>query len=235
MRIYDDEVAMGYLRPAIFDGLERVFAGFGTRGAAPPAQLATLKQIHSARVVAVDRAGYAGEGDALVTNTPGVLVGVKTADCVPILLVDPERRAAAAVHAGWRGSAAGILTRAVEAMTRQFGCRPESLLAAIGPAIGECCYEVGPEVAREFGDESGGKVHLDLAGINLRQLTLAGVPERNIEVMGLCTFCEPTQFYSFRREKEEAGRMFSVVGILPNSGVPESTESFNLASLDCLS
>ena len=129
--------------------------GFGTRNADIPglfANLATLKQIHSATCLpAGGRAGLIGEGDALLEDAPGAVVAVRTADCIPILLVDERRRAVAAVHAGWRGTAAGIAWRAVEAMHERFGTDAGDVHAAIGPGIGECCFEVGPEVAAEFG------------------------------------------------------------------------------------
>ena len=121
--------------------------GFGTRLSDIPAafgQLATLKQIHSSSCVAAGgRAGVLGEGDALIENEPGSVVAVKTADCIPILLVDERLRAVAAVHAGWRGTAAQIAAGAVKAMAGRFGTRAEDLHAAIGPGIGKCCYEVG--------------------------------------------------------------------------------------------
>jgi hypothetical protein len=129
--------------------------GFGTRNADIPglfANLATLKQIHSSTCLpAGGRAGLIGEGDALLEDAPGAVVAVRTADCIPILLVDQRLRAVAAVHAGWRGTAAGIARRAVEAMRERFGTDAGDVHAAIGPGIGECCFEVGPEVAAEFG------------------------------------------------------------------------------------
>jgi YfiH family protein len=189
--------------------------GFGTRLTDIPAafsHLATLKQIHSSTCVAAEgRCGILGEGDALLENTPGAVVAVKTADCIPILLVDSRRRAVAAVHAGWRGAAARIAPHAVAAMQSRFASDPADLDAAIGPGIGPCCYQVGPEVAAQFGGQGGG--HLDLPAINRRQLAESGIPERHIYVSGLCTMCRAEEFHSFRRDKEAAGRMFSFAGI----------------------
>src|SRR6185503_448338 len=129
---------------------------------------------HSAICVsAAGRAGILGEGDALLENTPGSVVAVKTADCIPILLVDERRRAVAAVHAGWRGTAARIVTGAIGRMAERFGTVTADLHAAIGPGIGVCCYEVGPEVAAEFGGQ--GRAHIDLPDSNRQQLTAAGV------------------------------------------------------------
>ena len=211
-----------YYRPPAWSEYPWLFAGFGTKRATPPEGLATLHQVHSANIVTVDRHGPAGDGDALVTNTPGVMVGIKTADCVPILLVDVKNRAVAAAHAGWRGTAQRIVEKAVGALTETFGTLPQNIRAAIGPAIGACCYEVGPEVARQFGEFDSrlgavqDKVKLDLAAINRWQLLHAGVPESHIYEIGLCTFCASEDFHSFRREKENAGRMISVAGIVGN-------------------
>ncbi|MEK7755512.1 MAG: polyphenol oxidase family protein, partial [Acidobacteriota bacterium] len=142
----------GIWRAAPLDAFQWLEYGFGGRHANPPAHpLATLDQIHSAVVVCADnRTGRIEPGDALVAGQPGVRIGVRTADCLPILLADPERRAVAAVHAGWRGTLLGVAVRAAEAMSRLFGSRPGSLHAAIGPGINACCFEVGPEVAAQF-------------------------------------------------------------------------------------
>jgi YfiH family protein len=189
--------------------------GFGTRLADIPgcfAQLATLKQIHSASCVAAEgRIGLLGEGDALLEDRPGSIVAVKTADCIPLLLVDERLRAIAAVHAGWRGTALGIASGAVAAMGLRFGTRPEDLHAAIGPGIGPCCYEVGPEVAAHFGGQ--GRGHIDLPAANRRQLEEAGVTPQRVYASNLCTMCRTEEFDSFRRDKEAAGRMYSFAGI----------------------
>jgi YfiH family protein len=195
--------------------------GFGGRDSTYPDGIATLKQIHSA--VVVEAEGHPGdrfaEGDALITGEPGCIVGVRTADCVPILIADSRTRAVAAVHAGWRGCAAGILGVAVRRMADRFGSLPEDLHAAIGPAIGGCCYEVGPEVAHRFGTwnpdlkHAAGAVKIDLADLNARQLTGIGVPD--VWRSNLCTYCEADRFWSFRRDKDAAGRMISYIGALP--------------------
>ena len=198
------------------DALPWLVHGFGTRLASVPAvygNLARLRQVHSAVCVqASGRVGVLGEGDALLENRPGSVVAVKTADCLPILLVDEGHGAVAAVHAGWRGTVAGIAQRAVEAMRAEFGARPGELHAAIGPGIGKCCYEVGPEVAAQFGQQ--GRAHVDLAAANRRQLMDAGVTPERIYASNLCTMCRCEEFHSFRRDKEAAGRMYSFAGIL---------------------
>jgi polyphenol oxidase len=153
--------------------------------------MASLKQIHSSlsivadgSVVADGLSGCVGEGDALIASRPGLTVSIRTADCFPILLADPVHRVVAAVHAGWRGTAAEIVTVTLRRMSEEFGTRAEDVAAAIGPGIGVCCYRVGEEVARRFGKDSAG--NLDLAQENQRQLIRAG---------------------------ERAGRMISFVGV----------------------
>ena len=191
--------------------------GFGQRDSVYPAGITTVKQIHSdITVEATLRGCAASEGDALVSNNPGIVVGIRTADCVPILLADRKTHAVASIHAGWRGSARNIVGAAVQELISRYGSAPEDLAAAIGPAIGPCCYEVGPDVARQFTfwlPEAGSAVsptHLDLAAVNERQLQLAGVTD--IWKAGACTYCEADRYFSFRREKEQAGRMVSYIG-----------------------
>jgi hypothetical protein len=195
-----------------FGDVEGLVHGFGERGSAYPETypegIRIARQIHSAIIQDAD--GPLSEGDALISDRPGVMVGVKTADCVPILLVDPSTRVVAAVHAGWRGTAEGIAAATVRALATGWKIDPRSLRAAIGPSIGVCCYEVGPEVAQPFGIAVSHPVHLDLRGINEMQLRAAGVS--NIWVSGECTFCAANRFYSFRREREQAGRMLSFIG-----------------------
>jgi purine-nucleoside/S-methyl-5'-thioadenosine phosphorylase / adenosine deaminase len=203
-------------RVAELDALPWLIHGFGSRLTDIPARfahLATLKQIHSSSCVAGEgRSGILGEGDALLEDTPGSVVAVKTADCIPVLLVDERNRAVAAVHAGWRGTAAQIVTRAAEAMARRFGTSAADLHAAIGPGIGACCYEVGPEVREQFGEQGRGP--LDLTAENVRQLEKAGVTRARIYASNLCTMCRTGEFHSFRRDKAAAGRMYSFAGVI---------------------
>jgi len=197
------------------DAMEWLVHGFGTRRADVPglfANLATVRQIHSSTCLAAEgRSGVLGAGDALTENTPGAVVAVRTADCIPILLADERLRAVAAVHAGWRGTAAHIVGHALEAMRERFGTSPADVHAAIGPGIGPCCYEVGPEVAAQFGAQ--GRAHIDLAGENRRQLLDSGVTAQRIYASNLCTKCRPEDFHSFRRDGEAAGRLFAFAGV----------------------
>jgi hypothetical protein len=164
--------------------------------------------VHSS--IVQDATGALGPGDALISNQPNVVVGVRTADCVPILLADPVTGTVAAVHAWWRGSAAGIASATVRMLSERWNVHPRDLRAAIGPSIGVCCYEVGPEVAFEFALDVPKPIHLDLPALNEKQLRNAGVAD--IWVSGECTFCARDRFYSFRREREQAGRMTSFIG-----------------------
>lgn len=191
--------------------------GFGTRLGNPRADV-TLRQIHSAGVYnAHGLTDRACQGDGLATVEVSRTIGVRTADCVPILLLDARRRAVAAVHAGWRGTTARIVERAIASMSDWFGTGPTDLYAAIGPCIRECCYEVGMEVASEFTElfpewqPVTGKRHVNLVEANRRQLQTAGVLPGHIADCGLCTFCLPEYFFSFRREPANAGRMLSAI------------------------
>lgn len=189
--------------------------GFGTRhdGAwTPDASTARLKQTHSADVVSAGVAGHCGEGDALLSAEAGLWLEIRTADCVPILFADPARRVVAAVHAGWRGTAARIVVETIERLVSE-GSRRGDLLAAIGPAIGACCFEVGEDVAAHFPGERidrAPRPHVDLIAANRRQLVDAGVA--HIDSLSACTHCDESMFYSFRRDKGD-GRMVSAIRV----------------------
>lgn len=192
--------------------------GFGQRDSIYPADITTVRQIHSDIVIEATVPGgdRIADGDAVVSNQPGVVVGIRTADCVPVLIADTRTHSIASIHAGWRGSAAGIAIRAVDAMVNQYGSRPQDLVAAVGPSIGVCCYQVGEEVARQFGrwlpelGHAEGRKNLNLAAMN--ELQLRGVGVQNVWTAGVCTYCESEHYFSFRREKEQAGRMLSYIG-----------------------
>jgi len=181
-------------------------------------RLLLLKQVHGTVVVNAPWEGTP-EADAATADEPGLLLGIQTADCLPLLLVDPGRRVVAAAHAGWRGTVAGVAGRTVAAMV-ELGCAPSALLAALGPAIGQCCYEVGEEVQHAFGPEwvswfrpgSRGRPHLDLRRANVRQLVVAGVSPQAIHHVDECTTCHPDLYRSFRREGPWGGRMLSYIG-----------------------
>jgi len=160
--------------------------------------------------------------DASVTDLTGMALGVLVADCVPILLYDPVKKAVSAVHSGWKGTVSDVPGAAVEAMQREYGSSPSDILAAIGPAIGPCCYEVDQRVVgplkesigdREglLTDKGGGRWLLDLWKANSALLVRTGLRPENIEVVGLCTSCNSDRFYSYRKDGPNTGRMMGLV------------------------
>ncbi|HTO09073.1 MAG TPA: polyphenol oxidase family protein [Myxococcota bacterium] len=195
--------------------------GFGMRGSAEaaPSGLALAKQVHGVTLV---RAPFTGrpEADAVWSAEPGAAVGVVTADCVPILLACRDGRAVCAVHAGWRGTAARIAALAVRAFARATGAPARELVAAIGPHIGPCCYEVDAPVLAAIPERSvfraarPGHAMLDLFAANRAQLVGAGVPARAIERVGGCTACDSLRYVSYRRDKQ-SGRLVHWARVRP--------------------
>jgi YfiH family protein len=184
--------------------------------------VATLEQVHSRGVVTITAdtpaPGQRRQGDAIVSNHGPVAVAVRTADCVPLLLADTATGAVAAVHAGWRGTLARVAMAAVEALHRSFAVNSRTLVVAIGPSIGACCYPVGPDVRNAF--TAGGHAQserwfvddrLDLVAANRDQLVMAGVPEAQIHACGLCTAMHLEVLTSYRAEKEKAGRLAAAI------------------------
>jgi YfiH family protein len=184
-----------------------------------------LKQVHSGIVVDMNdssAANEAVEGDASVTNLKGIMLGVQTADCVPILIADSSGSAVAAIHAGWRGTAARIVEATIARLRERFSIAPESLIASIGPHIGVCCYEVGQDVVEAIANSSlfdqkpeWPKPHLNLAEANRLQLRNAGLADHQVEISSLCTRCREDLFHSYRRDGKKTGHMLSVIGITP--------------------
>jgi YfiH family protein len=169
--------------------------------------------------------------DALVSDTAGILLAVKTADCVPVLLGDAKTGAFAAVHAGWRGTSASIVTRAIAQMQTDYGTRAADLRAAIGPAANTCCYEVGSEVIDKFAElfpqsthlftaTRAGHARVDLQTANRDQLVASGLSLEKIHIAPLCTMDRNDLFFSYRREKKQqgrVGRLMSVIGTRPSA------------------
>ncbi len=189
----------------------------------------TVNQVHGSDIVLVDDRNYRSvktlQADAMITRAPGIAIGVETADCVPLLLVDPASRSVAAVHAGWKSTVKKIVALTVKKMRDEFGSAPEDMIAAIGPTIGPECYEVDEPVmgpvreAFPFWEKiatprTAGRWSLDLVQINRNQLLLAGLPEGNIHTLGQCTSCRRDLFYSYRAEGR-TGRILSVIMIKP--------------------
>jgi YfiH family protein len=213
--------SVGDDQAAVAQNLARIYASLGLS----PDQVATAHQVHSNRVAVVtaqDGGRVVPASDALVTDTPGLALLLRFADCQPIILYDPARRALGLVHAGWRGLAQGIARRAVETMQEAFDTNPSDLLAGLGPAIGSCCYTVGDDVASALGyalpdwrkvmtfDPSGQSWRLDLPAANAQQLAAAGVPAGQVEQAGLCTACHKDEFFSHRADSGQTGRFAAV-------------------------
>ena len=209
---------MNPIRSAVLDSLPWLRHGFGTRhnGAwTPDDRTARLHQVHGAAVIAVGEPGHHGDGDALIATAPDLWLEIRTADCVPVLIADSRQRLIAAVHAGWRGTAAAIAVATVRRMVQSYGSRPDDLLAVVGPSIGACCFEVGDEVAEHFpayATRIGVRPHVDLPAANADQLRDAGIPFGRIDRLARCTMCEESVFHSFRRDRA-LGRMVSAIAI----------------------
>jgi hypothetical protein len=220
------------LRAGDDSGWDRAAAVVGCRAAA----VHRVRQVHGAAVHAVDAPATAGgiraEADALVSKTPGVALAVVTADCVPILLADPVTGAVAAVHAGWRGTATDVAGAAVAALTREYAVAGADLVAAIGPSIGACCYDVGEELleafaaaghdsaarADWFARDDAGRLRLDLWTANRDLLVHAGLRPDRIHVAGLCTRTHLDWFESYRADGPKAGRLAAII-VTPEQGL----------------
>ena len=201
-----------------------------------PYEVVQAHQKHSAEVAVIDRLGVTREElegiDALVTNCPGVAIGVRTADCIPVLLYDPVCRVVAAIHAGWRGTVADIPSAAIRVMMQRFGSRPANLVAQIGPGIGADSFQVGEEVVTAFAEAGfplslihtfrGARVdgsmaeghHLDLWLANRWLLERAGVPSASIQIASICTYLSNDRFFSARREGIKCSRIISSIRML---------------------
>jgi YfiH family protein len=196
-----------------------------------PDRLMRVKQVHG-NVVRILKRGQVPEGahaqrpdgDAIVSNEPGLALAVMVADCMPILICDPRRGAAAAIHAGWRGSCARVAQSAVDAMQREFGCNAADLVVAIGPSVGPDDYPVGESLITSFRDAGhlqpsldnwfsrrGDKIHLDLWAANTDQLIDAGIDRERIDRCALSTVAHPGIFDSYRVAGERAGRMAGII------------------------
>lgn len=207
-----------------------------------PRQTVFTRQTHTDLVARVGRENR-GEGliypviperDGLLTDEPGVVLTIFTADCTPILFYDPVRRAVGGAHAGWRGTAAGIAARTVEAMTREYGCDPRNIRVAIGPCIGRCCFETDRDVpdamrnalggeAEEAITGAGPKYHVDLKKLNELWLRRAGVEQ--IDVCPDCTACQPDRYWSHRVTRGNRGSLAALIQ-LPREGSVWQREEF---------
>lgn len=230
----------------LYDIAEGVTAFSPLRDAALPMHVVQAHQVHGDRVAVVRSAALTREDldgfDALITDMPGVAVGARTADCIPVLMYDPVHRAVAAVHSGWKGTVLKIAAKTLSAMSSEFGTRPADILAVIGPGIGPDSFQVGPEVARAFLDagfpEAGlsgiyssdrpiisdrgpripgtmqGGLHIDLWEAVRLTLVRAGVPDSHILTAGIDTYTHPG-FFSARREGPSCGRTVNTIMLNP--------------------
>ena len=197
------------------------------------AKIVTPEQVHGDTVYQVTQKD-AGRGnadyadaikatDALITNEPGIPLMLCYADCTPIMLLDPVKKAGAVVHGGWKGTVASIVVKTLQAMGKAYGTLPQDCLAVIGPAIGGCCYEVGTDLAERFRKtfpvfadkivKEGANPRLDLPMTNKLQLMAAGVPEENIDMASVCTECNAEVFYSYRADNGKTGRIAAMLAL----------------------
>ena len=192
-----------------------------------------VNQVHGEEILTVDRplaelvVCEPPQFDAIITDQPGVAIGIKTADCVPIFFVDRVKRIIAVVHAGWRGTALAIAAKVVETLITGFGCRADDIIAAIGPAIGPCCYQVDEPVFNAMTTHKDGKSFfspapekgkwmLDLSLANRLQIIGKGIPDGNICMADCCTSCNRDIFYSHRGEGGNTGRQLNFIMLIPS-------------------
>ena len=194
-------------------------------------RLLTMNQVHGSNVLTIDKPvndiSFTGlskiSADAIITNQCGIAIGVLTADCVPILLLDPVKKVIGIVHAGWRGTVKGVVQKAIDAMVKQFDTDKQTILAAIGPSIGPCCYKVDEVVIKELGvlgsefgvaefiKKQDNAWRLDLKKANFVQMLDIGLLEKNISVENLCTSCRNDMFFSYRADGKVTGRQLNFV------------------------
>ena len=205
-----------------------------TAFAIPMEQLLVVNQVHGDAIFVIkphgsyfstrDKLNY----DAIVTSRANLAICIKTADCVPVFIVDQVKKVIAVVHAGWKGSALGVSAKVVRLMQKQYGCLPQDILAAIGPSIGKCCYEVDQVTADAFRKQNNSdlflqqgskknKWMLDLSEANRRQILDAGVPKNNIEVSEYCTACNQDMFFSHRGSGGITGRQVNFMMIMSDT------------------
>ena len=217
--------------PAGGDVPHEAWAALAVRVGVAPERLHRLRQVHGCEVACADTSNTSAlhaplaDADVMVARAPDVALAVRVADCVPLLIGDPRTGAVAAAHSGWRGTASNVPRVAVRALADRYGARPADLVAAIGPSIGGCCYQVGPEVRDAFAvtghssadldawfaPDRDGRFRLDLWRACRDQLLAAGVPVGQVHLAGICTATCEDWCWSYRREGERAGRMVAVI------------------------
>ena len=228
-----DSLNLGVGRGDAPDSVRENYERFCTAIGTAPQRVVLSQQTHSSniRIVTPEDAGKGlwrqrdyRDVDALITNVPNLALTVFSADCGILLLYDPVQNAAGAIHAGWRGCAAGIVEKTVRAMGEQFGTAPDSLLAAVGPCIQQCCFETDGDVpaamravlgadAEPYLQWNAPKWHVDLAGLNRQWLLRAGLSSEHIDSCGLCTACRPDLFWSHRKMGEARGAQVAMIAL----------------------
>lgn len=179
-----------------------------------------LHQQHGNIIHIVDKSNYKDliglDGDALITNCSNISIGIFTADCVPILLVDKVNKTTAVIHAGWKGTDKKIVKEVISYMTSKMGTDPLNIIAAIGPSIGNCCFEVNSDVASKFhfATKRDDKYYVDLWKENIAQLEECSVSTQNISCSNICTACNTDKFFSYRAEHGKTGRMGTFIEII---------------------
>ncbi len=226
---------MKFLTSPLLERLPHIFHGFGMRTDEPVEGIRFPKQVHGDRIAVLEEPvpeTWHDEADAVLTSCPSLPIGIRTADCLPILVADREGRGVGAVHAGWKGMARGVLPKAIQRFCAAFGVTPETLILAVGPGIGACCLEVDDPV-REFFLEQGrepdwnrsvrvgrkGHWWLDLKLMAQQQALGAGVKQENVDVLAYCTCCESDYFHSYRRDGLAAGRQVNYIVLTGKEGI----------------
>lgn len=198
-----------------------------------------VTQVHGEGILILDRpiadlvVHDSPQFDAVITDQPGIAIGIKTADCVPIFFADRTKRIIAVAHAGWRGTSLSIAAKVIDTLRTRFTCRTEEIIAAIGPAIGPCCYQVDETVFSAMSAHNGreiffssspekGKWMFDLSRANKIQMIRAGLLDKNIYTAGYCTSCNRDKFYSHRGEGGNTGRQFNFIMLNKKSDLLDS-------------
>ncbi|MFA3781743.1 peptidoglycan editing factor PgeF [Melioribacteraceae bacterium 4301-Me] len=180
-------------------------------------EIAYQRQIHSDLISIVDRAGFVGESDAMITSKKGIGLAISAADCVPIFIYDKKNNLIAAVHSGWRGTYKKILAKTLLKLQYEFNSMPNNLFVCLGPSISQKKYEVGQDVANLFDEKylikKNNKFYLNIVQANIDMLLNAGVPENNIEQSNLCTFEEKNLLHSYRRDGKNSGRSLGIIAL----------------------
>lgn len=193
----------------ITENFKRVFNAFGMEDS----ETVYLKQVHSDTFYVVDSDNFKkvknSQGDAIITTSKKIAIGIFTADCIPITAVDRKGSAAAVIHAGWKGTNLNIAGKVINHMVNCMGIEKEDILVSLGPGIGPCCFEVNCDVADKFKNVivRNGKHYVNLFKENIEHLINSGISEKNINSINLCTYCNKELFYSYRRDNKKTGRI----------------------------